>query len=641
MATPSELLRNELSDGDHQQRQTAGLMAVQAAQVEGPRQRRQSCVESAEAFNSPGSLASELRKTRVHAGRIRGQIKRVEEQVNNIIVITEEDEALVAELGEREEQLQQALEEAGAYVFALELRRDELNERQSRDIARSRLSGVARSVTSERYQVNGCIEDNHRSSLGGQLSPRAVLLRTQQGSTHRSVTVQRQARELNDGFLQMTPSPLGSGPILPERSISHGVQRFDLTSGTQVRTTHTESLTAPGVSYVQTGTFPETDLIDLHPGDSASMVGRDATRQAPQQYVSVRSCPVQAPSVPRKPFCDAGTVGKLTIGALKDVFRVTAHIKRVESILAEANAGRFIDGQFLPHGHLVNACREKLLGTLSGVPECHDEADKACDIDGSTWFTVTKTLRDKFARRTVLSGELDQRLKKLKFTSPKEADSFAKDAIAIGDLYRVVFPDDRAQELHLVRRVVSCLPKDIATGVIRRCRQRTGAESDQDWETSVPFHSPTCSSRDTLVEYILAECRLSEEVGSLLSQRPSGQDTVRIIQGNDGRNHKDKMRGDRGESLSSFASKFSVVYGVTGRGCRNESNVTSLMNADGVIPRFNKQGMKYFFFGFKDKTTGMLESKHFPRISSAAGSSSSSRNLVQILLRLHRRRETN
>ncbi|KAF4648248.1 hypothetical protein FOL46_003157, partial [Perkinsus olseni] len=149
---------------------------------------------------------------------------------------------------------------------------------------------------------------------------------------------------------------------------------------------------------------------------------------------------------------------------------------------------------------------------------------------------------------------------------------------------------------------------DVATGVIRRCRLRQDTGCEQDWETSVMFHSPTCSTHDTIVEYILAECRLSEEVGSLLSQKPGardgGQDSVRIIQPSDGRQQKDKNGGERGESLSSFAARFSVVYGVTGRGCRDENALTSLLAPGSLIPRFNKQGMRYFFAGFKDSNVG-------------------------------------
>ncbi|EER07547.1 hypothetical protein Pmar_PMAR027106, partial [Perkinsus marinus ATCC 50983] len=101
MATPSELRVNEPTDGDIHQ--AAGECDEARGQV--LEQFRPSFIESAGAFNTPNSLASELKKARIYKGRVRGQLGRLEEQAGNIIINNEEDEALVAQLGEQEEQL--------------------------------------------------------------------------------------------------------------------------------------------------------------------------------------------------------------------------------------------------------------------------------------------------------------------------------------------------------------------------------------------------------------------------------------------------------------------------------------------------------------------------------------------------------
>ncbi|EEQ98623.1 hypothetical protein Pmar_PMAR016857 [Perkinsus marinus ATCC 50983] len=596
MATPSELRVNEPTDGDIHQ--AAGECDEARGQV--LEQFRPSFIESAGAFNTPNSLASELKKARIYKGRVRGQLGRLEEQAGNIIINNEEDEALVAQLGEQEEQLRRVLDEAGAYVVALEMRYDEINEQNSRRMAGSRVFNSAGSIRSSYLQSNIDAEEDYRPLPRDRVSPRASLSESQR-------------RQHAQPLLSRRPETVNGMPISDHR----GVQSFHLTRPL-VRSRANENDPLPVIPPSRPAVV--TGLPDLGPEDSASAIQRPFYhhRMLPQSYAeNPRKQQLVGPALSAQPFCDAGTIGKLSIGNLKDIFRVTAHIKRVESILAEANAGRFIDGQFLPHGHLSNACKEKLVGTLKDIPKCHEEADKACDIDGSTWFTVTKALKDQFARRTVLTDELDIRLKKLKFSSAKQVDTFVKEATSIADLYRVVYPDDRAQELHLVRKVVSCLPKDVAIGVIRRCKKAGRGDSEQDWETCVPFYSPTGRTRETVVEFIRAECRLSEEFGSLLSLRPDGrdggQDSVRAIHSNDGRAGKDKGQVDRGESLPNFVSRFSIVYGITGRGCRNESHLRSLVGADGMIPRFNKQGMKYFFVGYKDKETGSAKVNALPK----------------------------
>ncbi|KAF4652854.1 hypothetical protein FOZ61_009358, partial [Perkinsus olseni] len=281
MATPppSEHLQDKLINGEVQQ--TSIAVADGGAQSQVPVQLRQSWIESAEAFESTKSLASELRKARIRKGRIRGQIKRLEEQADNIIITDGDDEALVAKLGEEVDQWREALAEAGAYVLALEMRYDQLNERNSREIARSRVSAGSRSGASSRAQLrfDTGSEGDQRSLISGRVSPRAMLFQSQQqehvhSSANAPLPVLNTHQELNRGFLRITPSQ--PPPVqAPVRSTHHEVERFDLASRSRVSTGREAGSILPSGQPVE--------MVNLRPEDSISEAARCARDQG-QEY---------------------------------------------------------------------------------------------------------------------------------------------------------------------------------------------------------------------------------------------------------------------------------------------------------------------------------------------------------------------
>ncbi|KAF4649329.1 hypothetical protein FOL47_002177, partial [Perkinsus chesapeaki] len=496
---------------------------------------RQDYADKANSFHCEKDLRSELVKARRYRGRLRGQLRNLHEQMDTLVNDDDDTRAALAELERRESNVRQALKESMMYVVELE-RRD--------------------------VEIMGAEVRSTISDCGS-----AIVVRSRQGSAVASFD---------------NKSPVIRA--LPVTNVAEAPQA--LTADQEIRPEDSAS-------------------VCLHQGRSAQGQHAHATYPVEprrQVYTSKdqekthqpTSAPLFMPSVGRQyhPFCDGGTIGKLTVVHLKESFRVAQHCRHLEELLCESGAGEFAfapDGSksFQPFRHLRHACVQKLLSTLEKCPDVLEQAQSAYNTYGDEWSRICESCTEKFARKSVLAEEMEKRMKALRFSGVREIDTYIKHCVNAFEIYRLVFPSDRSQHAHFVRTVLSRMSKPIALAVIKKCRSHgpDGAE----WETCVPFHSLDGSTRLTVVEFIKEECRSHEETDRLISS-PGGHrsDSVRYL---------DSSGGHSSVHPREWVKKFAVVCGVTGRGCRDRNKVEKLGQADGILPRRDKFRRPYFLLG--------------------------------------------
>ncbi|EER12931.1 hypothetical protein Pmar_PMAR000667 [Perkinsus marinus ATCC 50983] len=410
-----------------------------------PALRRQSCVDSAAEFHSPGSLQEELRKARLYRGRLRSQLRDTTEQLNNLIVSSEDDVQVHDVLADREKDLRLALEEQGAYVVALELRYDELTEKNSQILGQSKtLPSVVGALPSEL--------PNHTPSLNGH----HLLNDARLSNTHSCVSSGRDSEISESYFLGSTCQPTLATPAPYQQAVPRP-EAFVMTTGAPVPT--------------------RVSGQDVRPVDSVSNVG------VPPRM-----------SIPKK--CDSAAIGKLAIQSLRKSHQFSQHVLRIEEVLHEAGGGFYDEnGAFQPHYWLRHACIQKFLTTLNQCPEVMDTASGTYDVRGDNWSAIKEACISAYGRRSVLVEKLNFIVSGLRFKSVRDIESYLKDVIAACEIYRVVYSTGStdAQLIQFMRQILSKLPREIVQGVIRRCKDRLGT-LEGDWECAVPVHSSGSST---------------------------------------------------------------------------------------------------------------------------------------------------
>ncbi|KAF4686246.1 hypothetical protein FOZ62_024761, partial [Perkinsus olseni] len=528
---------------------------------------RQEYVEKANAFEIEEELRQELRKARRYRGRLRGQLSELHEQMDNLVKDDDETRKALKELERREVDLRQALKESMMYVVELERRDVEL----MRLDVRSSVSGLgsvvgrrsARSSVSAHSMNKANLEDIERQEGTG--SPRDVLIDKEIG---------------------------------PEDSVSACVHH------------HHQHHQAP-IPFTRVSNHPPSTRVP--PGVAAAAACSNEVPSDGRWARRVHQGGPDGQAHTYRPFCDGATIGKLTVLDLKESFRFAQHCKHLEELLYESGAGEFkvtpsLGQAFHPFGHLRHACIQKLLASLQKCPAVLERAQSAFSTYGNEWSRIVEACMSEFSRRSVLSLEMEKRMRALKFGGVREVDNYIKDCVCAFEIYRQVFPHDRPQHANFVRRILAQVPKNIAMAVVKRCRD-FAPESATEWETCVPVHSLDGSTNHTIVEFLKEECRLHEEADRLVA--PSGgpkSDSVRLLEASGG-----QSGGQSSVNPREWVKKYAVVCGITGKGCRDRSRVEKLGQADGILARRDKFKRPYYLLGYHDK--GKCESRRneFPK----------------------------
>ncbi|KAF4675321.1 hypothetical protein FOL47_007938 [Perkinsus chesapeaki] len=592
--------------------------------------RRPSFIESAALFDSPESLREELKKARIHRGKIRSKLRDVVERLNNIIIVSEDDERVCDTLAEQEADLRAVLEEAGAYVIALELRHDQLTELNSQALGRSNASRVSSSnsgiirqyvtppaPSSATQQVlnQGRIDSVHStlSRRSGELQARSAVSQQDRYSLPAQQVFHQQAVYQQAALQQSVPQQVFHRPAVPHQApIQQGVplpgslQPVALPidpSGSPVI-----AVGASAMSYHQSSQASRALMLsaspdhqrDVYPGDSASNV------EAPR---------VNVQNLPKK--CESADVGKIATQSLGKSHEFAQHALRIEEVLYEAGGGFYDEnGNFQPHFGLKHACVQKFLNTLEKCPDVLDTAKRTYNTNGNDWTAIKQACMAVHARRSVLVEKLTSIVSGLKFKSARDIDSYLKEVVAACEIYRVVYSagSTDAQLIQFVRQILSKLPRDMVQGVIRRCKQK--ASSDSDWESAVPLHCTGPFVQDTIVEYIRSEARLMEETNSIIPQRsPPINDSVGAIHGVPGTDKQNQSSDQGGKSRSAFrefCGRYAAAFGVTGYGCRNKQEMISMCKPDGVLSRHNRYGRTYYIVGYHNREGGLSSVSSLP-----------------------------
>ncbi|KAF4647415.1 hypothetical protein FOL46_004302, partial [Perkinsus olseni] len=104
---------------------------------------------------------------------------------------------------------------------------------------------------------------------------------------------------------------------------------------------------------------------------------------------------------------------------------VSHHCKHLEELLYESGAGEFkvtpsLGQAFHPFGHLRHACIQKLLASLQKCPAVLERAQSAFSTYGN---------------ESVLSLEMEKRMRALKFGGVREVDNYIKDCVCAFEIY--------------------------------------------------------------------------------------------------------------------------------------------------------------------------------------------------------------
>ncbi|KAF4758468.1 hypothetical protein FOZ63_028531, partial [Perkinsus olseni] len=262
----------------------------------------------------------------------------------------------------------------------------------------------------------------------------------------------------------------------------------------------------------------------------------------------------------------------------EDPIDLPRHFATVEAILAEANAGSFTSGVFIPHGHLRVACVSRLVASLNPT-NLRSVAEDQAQSSRWEWYAVKSSLLSQFCRRSILQKAYVTSISRLSFPGVAQCDNFLNDADRIVNLHREVFDSSSSERRVVIRAIVGKLPRDIRSlsiRAIKACRPDVNT-SDAEWELMLPWRGRTACDSRSVREVIRSTCRTCEDVEAAAnafdSIPPPKHDQISYADG-----AGTKSSGQ----LEQWARRFAKAMVITGEGCQDERRTRDLLAASDV-----------------------------------------------------------